>query len=568
MRTAIITLLILSLSMFADTVYQRIEADENLTVDQRALYMVYSVLDRSKLPLEYTADASFSRSGTPALHEASLLMDQLSDQIRKEILTLANRPSLSGTPVSFVSDDGNFRIHYTTTGTDATTLSFAQNIAEYMDYSWEEECNTMGYITPPPDNNVGGDNLYDVYIATLTGSTLGYTSSYGEYKPSDSTHSCSASHIVMGTGISANHQKVTSTHEFQHAIQMSYDYEEPTWFMENCAVWMEDRLWDDINDYLNYYNVGAIKNPQTRINGGSMYWYGASYWPRMIGLMFGIDAVREVWENCAAVDGQNMWTALDEVFIANGTNFENVFMSYGLWRYMVGSNYGSTYNLFDEEAEGWGAPRVYNWHNFTTLPASGDQGAYTQYLMDTYGIAWIKVALASYQGGWVQIDFDGRDYYEWNLGAILYSDTAFQFIWFDCDPTTGEKTFSVPTDGWDYVVFFPAFMTETTFTANYEFDIAYTAGIEEGASLTATELNIGSNPIVAGTTIDFSIPSTGHADLSVIDMTGRRVSTLFSGVADQGLHSVEFQGELAAGAYYIVLRHENSVEASRVSVIR
>ena len=568
MRTALITMLMLSLCVFADTVYQRIDNDQTLTVDQKALYLVYSVMDRSRLPIEYSADADCDRSGTPALHEAALLYSEISQSTLEEILPLADRPDLSGSPESFVSDDGNFRIHYTTTGVDACELAYAEAIAENMDYSWATECGTMGYFTPPPDYNVGGDNLYDIYIAHLDGGTLGYTSHGGEYKPPDSTHSCSASHIVMGNDLGPDHQKVTSAHEFQHAIQMSYDYEEPTWFMENCAVWMEDQLYDDINDYLNYYSVGAIRKPYMGIDSGSMYWYGASYWPRMMGLMFGIDAVREVWENCALTDGPNMWNAQEDMFDAHGITFENGFMLYGLWRYMVGPNWGSTFNLFDEDADTWGAPLVLPWHNFTTLPASGDQGSVATYIMDDKGIAWIRVNLSSYQGGWIQMDFDGRDNFEWNLGAIVFNDSNFQFIWVDCDPTSGEKTLSVPSEGWDYAVFFPAFMTPTSFDANYTFEIAYTAGIEEGESLTSTDLAIGSNPMVAGSAVSFNAPSTAHADLSVIDMTGRRVSTLFSGIAEQGLHSFEFQGELASGTYFVVLRHGNSVETARVSVLR
>lgn len=564
MRIALIVVLMLSLSVFADTIYQRIESDHALTVDQRARYLVYSVLDRSRLPVEYTVDADFDRSGTPALHEATLLYDQISNATLEELLTLASRPNLSGSPVSFVSSDGNFRIHYTTTGTDACTQTYAENISTQMVYSWLIECDDMGYITPPPDNNVGGDNLYDIYVAFLEGTTLGYTSSGGEYKPPDSTQSCSASHIVMNNNLGDNHAKVTSSHEFQHAIQMSYDYMEPTWFMENCAVWMEDRVYDDINDYVGYYAYGAMRKPFMSIDSGSMYWYGASYWPRMMGLMFGIDAVREVWENCAATNGSNMWDAQADMFEAHGITFENGFMLYGLWRYMVGPYWGSTFNLFDEEADTWNMPWLEH-NNTMPLPWSGDEDNYPP---ETRGIAWIKVKLEDYQGGWVQIDFNGRNNFEWNLGAIIYNESSFQFCWYDCDPTSGEKTIAVPTEGWDYAIFFPAFMTETSLSGNYEVDISFSTGIEEGESLANTYLTIESNPMVAGSSVSFNAPFTGHADLSVIDMAGRRVLTMFSGEAAEGLHTVEFQGDLAPGTYFVVLRHGNSVETSRVSVLR
>ncbi len=568
MRIALATLLLLSMYVFADTAFQRIENDQSLTTDQKALYLVYSVVDRSRLPQEYQEGADADICGTPALHEALLLSDQVSDGTRDKILSLASRPALSGSPQSFVTTGGHFRVHYTLSGTDACALSYAQNIGNYMDYAWSQECETMGFFTPPPDNFIGGDNLYDVYIASLTGGTLGYTSSGGEYHPPDSTHSSSASHIVMGNNLGSNHQKVTSAHEFQHAIQMAYDYQEHTWFMENCAVWMEDQIWDDINDYLSYYSIGAMRKPYMGINSGAMYWYGASYWPRMIGLMYGYEAVREVWENCAATTGSNMWDALDDMFTAHGSSLENGFMNYGLWRYMVGPQWYASFDLFDEEADTWNPPLVFSWHKANPLPFSGDQGAHPQFLLDTYGIAWIKVDLEDYQGGWVQMNFDGRDNFEWDLGVILFNEDNLQYAWYDCAEPSGEKTVSVPTQGWDYAIFFPAFMTNSSFTANYTFDVSFTTGIEEGDTLNGLGLNPGSNPVTAGSELSFTLPSSGYTDLSVVDMTGRRVATLFTGEADQGLHSVEFQGGLSSGTYFVVLRHENSVETARVSILR
>ncbi len=566
MRIAITTVLILSMSVFAATAAQRIMEDENLNVDQRALYLVYSVIEPENLPAEYTVNAEPVRSGTPALHEAMLLKDQISQATLDQILTLANRPTLSGTEISFVTPGGNFRFHYTTTGVDAVTESYANEMAGYFDESWDVEVNTLGYFQPPSDNGLGGDNLYDVYIKTLTGSTLGYTTSAGEYKPPDSTHSCSASHIVMNTNLGYNYLTTTSSHEFQHAIQMSYDYEEPTWFMENCAVNMEDLVFPDVNDWMGFWGEGAVRKPWLDIDSGNPYWYGSSIWPRMMGLMFGNEAIREVWENCAAENGPNMWDALDDMFIAHGMDFESGFMAYGMWRYFTGPNYSANYNLWDPDLDlPASGPAVLPYNSFSTLPASGDEGSYPP---ETRGIAWIKVKLEDYQGGWVQFDFDGRDNFDFNVGVFVYNDNSFQFDWYDCDYPSADITVSVPTTDWDYAIFFPAFMTETSLSGNHSYDISYTSGIEEGETLEGAGLNVQQNPMAAGSAVSFNLPGSGHADLSLVDLTGRRVSTLYSGPAEQGLHSVEFQGGIASGTYFVVLRHGNAIEAQRVSVLR
>ena len=51
--------------------------------------------------------------------------------------------------------------------------------------------------------------------------------------------------------------KVTAVHEFFHIVQAEYDQwptsdDKNMWWEENTAVWIEDELYDEVNDYLNY----------------------------------------------------------------------------------------------------------------------------------------------------------------------------------------------------------------------------------------------------------------------------------------------------------------------------
>ena len=36
--------------------------------------------------------------------------------------------------------------------------------------------------------------------------------------------------------------RVTAAHEFFHAVQFAYDYDEDPWLMEATATWMEERV--------------------------------------------------------------------------------------------------------------------------------------------------------------------------------------------------------------------------------------------------------------------------------------------------------------------------------------
>ncbi|MDP2209949.1 MAG: hypothetical protein Q8K98_14425 [Bacteroidota bacterium] len=73
----------------------------------------------------------------------------------------SGRPTLSGT-VQYIFT-ANFKIHYTLSGQDATTLAWAESTAVYAEYCWRI-CDSLGWINPPPDYGEGGDNRYDIYI--------------------------------------------------------------------------------------------------------------------------------------------------------------------------------------------------------------------------------------------------------------------------------------------------------------------------------------------------------------------------------------------------------------------
>ena len=57
----------------------------------------------------------------------------------------------------------------------------------------------------------------------------------------------------------SNSLRVTAAHEFFHAIQFAYDVNEDIWFMEGTATWVEDEVYDSIND--NYQFLAVQPDP-------------------------------------------------------------------------------------------------------------------------------------------------------------------------------------------------------------------------------------------------------------------------------------------------------------------
>jgi len=561
-------LLLLSGAALADTTMDRILSDlEAGQIDnvEAAQLLALSVTDYDQLESRYTDGVEAGYCGTPAIMEALRLVEEMD-------IVLANRPTLSGPEYTFNSPDGHFKIHWTDSGSDATNLAYATTIAVAADSSWQKQCNEMGFITPPPDMNVGGDMLYDIYVCYLSGGTLGYTSPSGEFHPPDSTQDCSASHIVMNSNIPSAGQRIcTVAHEFQHAVQMSYDYHEKTWFMENCAVWMEEMVYPSINDYLPYiqYGENALRSPWMDIRSGAMYWYGAFTWPWMMWDRWGYESVRNVWEYCYVVNGENTEEAHIEMFDDKGTDWESYFMDYCCWRWFTATNWFSGCGMYNPEVTLWTpGPRVLPWHEITSIPATGDE---TMYGPAAYGNAWIRVDLSGLQGHSIRMYFDGLENFDWDLGVIMQDmGTAFTWNWYECDPTTGDYYIDVDATGWDYAIFVVGAVEDAPQDHTYNFGIVDVTGIEGSPDPTGTlNLQVSSNPIQSGDVVSFNMPSTGSAIIKVYDVSGRVTATLLDQEVQAGNHSVQFSdANLSEGTYFIMLFADDQIEGRKVVLSR
>jgi len=482
----------------------------------------------------------------------------------------ANRPVLSGSEQILNSPGGHFKIHWTDSGSDSVSYAYALSIAIAADSSWQVQCNEMGFFQPPPDNGIGGDDLYDIYIVSLSGEVTGYTSCFGEYHPPDSTHDCSASYIVVHSSIpDADQRNCVVAHEFQHAIQISYDYNEAGWFMENCAVWMTEMVYPDADDYLGIISSGdnALRTPWLDIRS---YSHGGFPWAWMMWDRWGYESVRSVWEYCASEGGNNMFGAHESMFTDHGITFEEFFMDYGAWRWFTADNWFDGCGMYNPEASTWlPGPVVLPCHDVTSLPFTGDQTADSP--PERYGIHWIRVDLSNYQDNWIMMNFNGRDYFEWNMGVIMQNLSGqLYFEWFDCDPSTGDLELVLEANGWDYFIYFPAFMDITSLDHLYEISILLNNGIE-GSSVVEDQLNlrVSSNPMPARGSVTFSLPESGSVLLQIYDLSGRKAATIVHGEMDAGIHTVPLDvPDLSPGTYFVVLFSGDSMAGERVVILR
>ena len=82
------------------------------------------------------------------------------------------------------------------------------------------------------------------------------------------------------------------------------------------------------------------------------------------------------------------------------------------------------------------------------------------------------------------------------------------------------------------------------------------------------------NPFAAETTVSFTVPERGNVEISVYDVAGRRVASLFSGEKDAGRYDVQWNGvddngeRVGAGIYFCRIEAGNTAATRKMVVIR
>jgi hypothetical protein len=352
------------------------------------------------------------------------------------------------------------------------------------------------------------------------------------------------------------------------ACRAAADVDEPVWFGANCSQWAGEQVYPDLDCYLTSDGDASITHPwkDLRVSAGMP---GAFSWSWFLEERLGDGAVAAVWQRCAEVAGANTWEACQYVFEDHGVAFEDGFMEYSMWRFLT-DGYWIESCGFGPEAEGWEpGPGILDGHCVSSLPDSVSWSGSDETDPESWGLNWIRVDLSACQDGWVRLDFDGRDGLQWRLGALLWRDDACAFGQHEVPQPSGELSVSVAAGGWDYAVFYPAQLAETTLEGSFCGWLSYSTGVEGGGSQAQAAISISINPIVPGSAVELVIPRTGPVSLAAYDLSGRRVQTIVDRELAAGSHSIALDASgMAGGVYLLVLRTEKSLLVRKAVVAR
>ncbi len=348
---------------------------------------------------------------------------------------------------SIIIERENFRVHYTTIGGNATTRAYAESVAKYIEYSWKKQVDTLGWASPPPDNGLGGDTRYDIYIHNLPEGVMGRTTAENFYNNPYPNGATSFISIDNNEIPSFGYLRIVCAHEFNHACQFRYSYLEGSWWMENCATWMEDVCYDNENQYLDYltWSIDPLDSPHKPINWDEdLYEYAGCLWPMFLSERYDISSPKRAWEEMGSVSGENTLSAINEVLQTYfSSNLLNALKEYAIWRYFTGSRADPTYHF--SESNLWSTSSLLRTHS--SYPASGDQG--TRNPSGPGGTNYVQFT----SGGtnYLRMTFDGEDNYLWSVYAIGYKTPPADTYGFNLGYPSNLGIKTVPFSGHSHI---------------------------------------------------------------------------------------------------------------------
>lgn len=565
---------------------------------------------------------------TPIFLEVKANWDRLSARTRKALQLAGERPSYNFTEYTYDTPEGHFKIHYVRDGDSAVYEpdkddnvnghpDWVDGVAAVLEHVWDAEITALKYKIPPSDDwypgteDNGGDGRYDVYLLNLTGGTpqyLGYTK--GElFLPGSLTSATSyiaLDNDYIGYVGPIPHTplewlQVTAAHEFFHAVQMGYDGREyesepfrPYW-MEMSAVWMEEMVYDGVNDYVGYLSA-FFDYPwlslKTFRDGSDLHAYGSCVWPMYLQERFDTTIIRDIWEGCAqvaennAIDYPDGPSATDHALDARGVTFEEAFREFTVWNYFTGDR--ARTQLYYSEGDTFPQVKVDRVHEdypvHLTSPDSLPENLGSSYV--------VFVPDPSLKEGGIEIDFFGRSG-EYKVSVLGYRpsplepfDTTIFLDPFDMEGTLGFCNWNVYLK----VVMIPAVITRSPdYDWVYEYDASYDSLCREGPSLPHEDsvLQNYPNPFVietesARTFFPFVLSLPSRVRIDIFTVGGERVKTLVPkndpeypiGRFRDRIYAIPWDGRneegeyVSSGIYLYIFRTDRATKVKKIAVIR
>ena len=422
-----------------------------IDMESYLLGRIRAIFSPKKLPGKFRSEIKpkFTRELTHLLIEVQRNWKQLSEKAQDELKTLYARPTENLDSGPFPPDTINlaystqeespfdtphFRIHYVNTTSDAPDLTdmggvsgvpdYVEKVGELFEEVYDFEMTEMGYQAPLPDQGLGGDDRFDVYLKDID--ILGYigiaipenanagSPSYGYmYLDNDFANYLASGQANFPIEVEI---KATAAHEFHHCVQFGYESLPDIWLAEGTSIWIENEILPEYNSHLTYGRV--FDSPGTPLNCSNdthwTHWYSRWIWNKFLAERYGQDIIRKIWEAYANVDAL---LALKKGLQVYQTNLDDAFADYTARNYTRVRRYAFSLQIGEPYNEGAGYPEMTiengdNPHSSYPVPAE-------TLSLNRLSAQYMKfIPASSLQGNTLKIQYNGPNDLS-NTGTVI-----------------------------------------------------------------------------------------------------------------------------------------------------
>lgn len=207
----------------------------------------------------------------------------------------------------------HFCVHWVAVGLDAPDLSdrdgdgvpdFVEVVLRVAERVHTVENEKLGWREPKSDGRRGGKRgKTDVYLSQIGGEFFGYAAPDRGQERKGRIPRRLHGYLVLDNDYSPfefpgtkplEDLQVTFAHEYNHILQFGYDAYQDPWFAEASATWMEDQVFNGIDDYLRYVRRW-VRLWETPLTASSIKEYGSAVWNQWLARRYGPAVVRKAW---------------------------------------------------------------------------------------------------------------------------------------------------------------------------------------------------------------------------------------------------------------------------------
>jgi hypothetical protein len=480
----------------AESSYRLIErayGNGELSLTEKLMMDVRSIRSQASLPPQFQSSVTeFNKCATEILVEVKQNWSLFSLSDQQELKNLLARPTNT---YIYDTPGGKFKIHYSTSGTNAVPTAdvnpangvpdYVDWLASYADSSYRAEVINLVQFEPPSDGTLGGDAKYDIYTEEMP--YYGYTQPEGSGpNPWNDMYSFISVHRNF-VGFPPNDDpdgdqkgaaKVTVAHEYYHAVQFAYNAGAQLWIMEASATWMEDHVFDPVNDNYNYLSTWFTYPDYSLHSTTNGHEYSAFIWPKYLVQNFSSAFMPQLWYQLITAAP---YPSLTTVLGTYGATLNDQFAHFSCWNFITNTRSDGLH--YPDAAR---FPLITTVRTHASYPVSG-QTPTSGKAPDAMGSNYVVFTLPSGPGQFT-ITFNGDNSTPW-IAKVLARKSSPSNIYAEYQMTldgSGDGTYTL-TDpqNWNSAVLVICNVSQSLNDRTYTYGASFESAPEYAVSVSA-----------------------------------------------------------------------------------